>query len=66
MTALILIKRTMAGDAFEYHRYSNPPLNHTNQLTLDPVPVGNSLPVLSPQDVELYRSDPERFFRSVG
>jgi hypothetical protein len=62
MTApLVLIGRTLPGDAFTYARYADREMTHAVQL--DPVPVGTPLPALSPADVELLRVDPNKFFK---
>jgi hypothetical protein len=61
MRPVVLISRTLAGDAFRYSRYAQRERTHAAELS--PVPVGTELPALSPADVELLRNDPDKFFK---
>lgn len=67
MYPVILIRRTMAGDAFIYDRYDRADIREwTDAAQLDPVPPGTQLPALSAEDVELLRTDPAKFFNVKG
>ena len=65
MNPVVLVQRTPAGDAFRYERWAHPPGQRfpemTDALQLAPVPVGDSLPVLDPSDVERFRNHPKEF-----
>jgi hypothetical protein len=61
MMPVVVVSRTLPGDAFIYSRYSDRERTHSAQL--DSVPVGMPLPVLRPEDVELLRTDPEKLLK---
>lgn len=58
MKPVVLISRTTAGDAFVYARYES--RLKTDELKFDGVPVGEVLPTLTPEEVELLRADPKK------
>lgn len=64
MTPVVLIERTVAGDAFHYKRYpalrrgGQPVTSH--EIVTAAADVGKQLPALSPADVELFRVYPDK------
>lgn len=63
MNPVVLISRTLAGDAFRYSRYAQRESTHISEF--EPVPVGTVLPAFTPAEVELLRSDPDRFYEEL-
>lgn len=63
MRPVVLVTRNGHGSAYHYTRYEGH--KDTHIVHLDPVPVGETLPVLSPPHVELLRFNPEAFFKET-
>lgn len=61
MRPVVLVQRTLPGDAFVYTRYAG--RERTNTVEFNPVDVGVELPALTPDQVELLRDKPEQFKR---